>query len=281
MSRLRREIEAAAAVLAEAGIVSARTDAELLAAHSAGIERGRLAFADAPDPDFFVRYDSAVRSRASRIPLQHITGTAAFGPVLLEVGPGVFIPRPETEAILEWVLAQRLPDKPLIVDVCTGSGALAVALSRCHPGSRAIGIDDDERALGYARRNAAAAGVEVIRGDATDPRLLSELDGTVDLVVSNPPYIPDGAELEPEVALHDPAHALFGGPDGAAVIRPIVSRAAHWLKSGGLLAVEHDDTASELTVEIIGSSGAFEDVQPHTDLAGRWRFVTARRTGGR
>lgn len=281
MSRLRREIEAAAAVLAEAGIVSARTDAELLAAHSAGIERGRLAFADAPDPDFFVRYDSAVRSRASRIPLQHITGTAAFGPVLLEVGPGVFIPRPETEAILEWVLAQRLPDKPLIVDVCTGSGALAVALSRCHPGSRAIGIDDDERALGYARRNAAAAGVEVIRGDATDPRLLSELDGTVDLVVSNPPYIPDGAELEPEVALHDPAHALFGGPDGAAVIRPIVSRAAHWLKSGGLLAVEHDDTASALTVEIIGSSGAFEDVQPHTDLAGRWRFVTARRTGGR
>ena len=277
MSRLRREISAAAATLAGAGIDSARTDAELLAAHVAGMDRGLLLFADHPGGAFTRRYQEAVTTRARRIPLQHITGTAAFGPLELRVGPGVFIPRPETESLLEWAGAQRLPENPLIIDVCTGSGALAVALSRNHPDARVIGIDDDENALDYAHRNAASTPVEIVEGDAADPDLLSDLDGTVDLVVSNPPYIPSGSVLEPEVAEHDPAHALFGGPDGMSVIRPIVARAARWLRDGGLLAVEHDDTTSGLTVEIIRDSGAFIDVRPHTDLTGRPRFVTAER----
>mgnify|MGYP000361326342 CR=1 FL=1 len=124
---LRQAIDVATAALAQAGIDSARADAELLAAHAAGTERGRLAVLAAPDAEFFGRYDELITARTRRIPLQHITGTAAFGPLTLHVGPGVFIPRPETEALLEWALAQSLPADPLIVDLCTGSGALAIS----------------------------------------------------------------------------------------------------------------------------------------------------------
>jgi release factor glutamine methyltransferase len=195
----------------------------------------------------------------------------------LRVGPGVFIPRPETEAILEWAMAQPLSTRPVIVDVCTGSAALAVALARHRPAARVLGIDDSETALEYARGNAAGTAVELVRADVTEPGLLAELDGRVDLVVANPPYIPDDAVLEPEVVQHDPHHALFGGPDGMAVIGPIVDLAGRWLRPGGLFAVEHDDTTSASTVELIGNTGLFEAVTARKDLAGRPRFVTARR----
>lgn len=278
---LRAAIAEATGTLAEAGIDSARTDAELLAAHLAGSERGRLAMLAPPGADFYDRFAAAVQRRSQRIPLQHITGTAAFGPVDVQVGPGVFIPRPETEAMLEWALAQTLPDRPVIVDLCTGSGALALALAVSLTLARVIGVDDDPAALAYARRNVNDTSVELVRGDVTDPRLLPELAGSVDLLVANPPYIPADAELEPEVAQHDPAHALFGGPDGMAVIGPIVALASTWLKPGGLLAIEHDDTTSARTVEMICATGAFDEVAPHADLTGRPRFVTARRLGPR
>lgn len=271
---LRRAIGDATAALRDAGIDSARIDAELLAAYLLGIERGRLSFADIPE-DFPDRYREVVSARANRIPLQHITGVAPFGPVLLEVGPGVFIPRPETEALLEWALSQDLPPNPVVVDACTGSGALAVALATELPGATVTGVDVDPTALGYARRNAASTNAGMVQGDVTDAGLLAGLAGTVDLVVSNPPYVPLGAELEPEVAVHDPAHAVFGGADGMDVIVPLVQRAAGWLKSGGLLAVEHDDTTSVRTMETISATGLFEDVRPHHDLTGRPRFVTA------
>jgi release factor glutamine methyltransferase len=276
MTPLREAIVAATATLARAGIDSARNDAELLAAHLAGTDRGRLALLDAPDPEFFDRFDQAVSERARRTPLQHITGTAPFGPVLLHVGPGVFTPRPETEALLEWALAQSLPHDAVILDLCTGSGALAIALASQRPGARVIAVDDDAVALDYAERNAANTTVRLVHGDATDAELLPELAGSVDLVVANPPYIPAGAALEPEVVQHDPAHALFGGADGMAVIAPLVLCAAGWLKPGGLLAVEHDDTTSEATVRIIREAGGFGDVTAHRDLTGRARFVTAR-----
>lgn len=276
MTPLREAIAAATATLARAGIDSARTDAELLAAHLAGTDRGRLALLDAPDPEFFDRFDQAVSERARRTPLQHITGTAPFGPVLLHVGPGVFTPRPETEALLEWALAQPLPHDAVILDLCTGSGALAIALASQRPTARVIAVDDDAVALDYAGRNAANTTVRLVHGDVTAAGLLPELTGSVDLVVANPPYIPVGAALEPEVAQHDPAHALFGGADGMAVIAPLVLRAAGWLKPGGLLAVEHDDTTSEATVRIIREAGGFGDVTAHRDLTGRPRFVTAR-----
>ena len=273
--RLRQAIDVATAALAEAGIDSARTDAELLAAHLAGVSRGRLAAVDEPDADFFARYDQLVDARCSRIPLQHLTGSAAFGPLEMSVGPGVFIPRPETEALLEWALAQRLPEQPVIVDLCTGSGALAIALALHWPRARVIAVDDDATALGYARRNAASTTVELVQADVTVPGLFTELRGSVDLVVANPPYIPTGAQLDPEVADHDPAHALFGGADGMAVIEPITRLAAGWLKPGGLFAVEHDDTTSQDTVETISSTKLFDAITARRDLAGRPRFVTA------
>lgn len=282
MSRqLRRAIETAAATLADAGIGSARTDAELLAAHIAGTDRGRLALAGDPGPGFFDRYREAIAARATRMPLQHITGSVAFGPVQLQVGPGVFIPRPETEALLEWSMARALGPHPVIVDLCTGSGALAAALASWRTDAQVIAVDDDAAALHYARLNTESLPVRLVHGDVTEPGFLPELDGIVDLVVANPPYIPDGEPpepLEPEVSEHDPAHALFAGPDGMAVITPIVGHAARWLKAGGSLAIEHDDTTSEATVRAVAAAGAFDAVTAHRDLTGRLRFVTARRT---
>ena len=277
---LRRAIESAAAQLAEAGIDSARYDAEELAAHLVGTERGRLTLLEPLGDEFFRRYRDIVTARSRRVPLQHLTGTAAFGPVLLQVGPGVFIPRPETEAILAWATAQRLAARSVIVDLCTGSGALALALARHRPAARVIGVDDSDAALQYARRNAEGTAVELVRADVTTPGLLPELDKRVDLVVANPPYVPDAVELEPEVAQHDPPHAVFGGPDGMTVINAVVGLAGRWLRSGGFFAVEHDDTTSSLTSELISGTGLFDDVVARSDLTGRPRFVTARRRAG-
>jgi release factor glutamine methyltransferase len=278
MIRLRQAIDEAAATLAAAGIDSARFDAECLAAHTSGIDRGRLILHE-PDETFYGRYRELVAARATRIPLQHLTRTAPFGPVLLDVGPGVFVPRPETEALLEWALGQRLPESPTIVDLCTGSGALALALAHGCPKAQVVAVDDSAAALDYARRNAAGMSITVLDADVTVDGVLSEYDGQVALVVANPPYIPDGAVLEPEVAEHDPEHALFGGPDGMEVIGPIVGLAARLLRPGGWLAVEHDDTTAAQTAAIFEAAGVFAEISSRRDLTGRPRFVTAVRTG--
>lgn len=275
--RLRQIIGDATAALTAAGIDSASADAERLAAHVAGIDRGRL-FMFEPDESFRRRYRDIVSARARRIPLQHLTGTAAFGPVDLFVGPGVFVPRPETESLLEWALAQPLPKSPVIVDLCTGSAALAVALARARPQAAVIAVDDSPDALAYARRNIVGTQVELIAADVTADALLTDLRGRVDLIVANPPYIPLGADLEPEVAQHDPEHALFGGPDGMVVIEPLVAHAARLLRRGsGRIGVEHDDTTAPATVAVFDRTAAFDDVTSRHDLAGRPRFVTATR----
>ncbi|OBB29497.1 protein-(glutamine-N5) methyltransferase, release factor-specific [Mycolicibacterium peregrinum] len=277
MTSVRQTIEAATARLALAGVASPRIDAELLAAHVAGVDRGRLMFLDDPGEGFEQAYEELVAARSRRIPLQHLIGTAPFGPLALAVGPGVFIPRPETEAVLEWACTRQLPGDPLIVDLCTGSGALALALAERWPDARVLAVENSPAALEFARRNAAGTRVEVLDADVTAPDLLPELDGQVDLLVSNPPYIPEAAVLEPEVAEHDPATALFGGPDGMSVIRPIVTLAARWLRDGASCAVEHDDTTSELSVGAFVDDGQFTEVTARRDLAGRPRFVTATR----
>jgi release factor glutamine methyltransferase len=279
-SELRCAIDSATTLLADAGINSARFDAEELAAHLAGTQRGRLPLIESPDDAFFDRYHTAITARSLRVPLQHITGTAAFGPLTLSVGPGVFIPRPETEAMLEWASALCLPAAPVIADVCTGSGALALALAQRWPAARILAIDDSDAALHYARKNCAGSAIELVQADATDPSLLTELDGQVDLLVANPPYVPDAVELEPEVSQHDPRHAVFAGPDGMTVINPIVRLAARWLRPGGFFAVEHDDTTSSLTTQLVSSTAVFDEITGHADLAGRPRFVTARKKGG-
>jgi len=280
-SGIRHHIATATQTLADAGIDTARTDAELLAVHLTGVERGRLAFADEPGPDFAARYRQLVEARARRVPLQHLTGTAPFGPLLLDVGPGVFIPRPETEALLEWsvkTLERQELHHPTILDLCTGSGALAAALAARWPTATIVAVDDSPQALEYARRNTAATGIRLVHADVTDPALLPEFDGAVDLVVCNPPYIPDGAVLDPEVADHDPHHALFGGVDGMSVIGPVSDQAARWLRPGGVFAVEHDDTTADATRSRITQTRLFRDIVARRDLAGRPRFVTAVRT---
>ena len=277
---LRSAIASATAVLAQAGIDSARHDAEALAAHLAGTDRGRLALLDPPGEQFFQRYQDAVAARCRRVPLQHIVGTAEFGPVTVRVGPGVFVPRPETEALLEWAVAQHLPAQPVIVDLCTGSGALALALARNWPAARVLGIDDSEMALEYARDNCFGTTVELICADVVTPGLLPELDGRVDLVVANPPYVPDSAELDPEVAEHDPHHAVFGGQDGMTGIAAVAALAGRWLRPGGLVAVEHDDTTSPDTVDLLTDTALFDTVVARHDLVGRPRFVTAMRRSG-
>ena len=278
---LRQAIDRAVAVLTAAGIDSPRTDAEFLAAHVAGTDRGRLSLIDVAGGDFNHRFDAVIDQRSRRMPLQHIIGTAAFGSLNLRVGPGGFISRPETEALLEWAQRHRPPRDSVGVDLCPGSGALAVALSQQWPDVRVIGVDDDPVALRYARENAECAGTatEFILGDVTDPALLPDLAGAVSLVVANPPYIPSAAVLQPEVARHDPHHALFGGVDGMEVIGPIVALAGRWLEPGGLIAVEHDDTTSSETVKLFCAAGLFGAVTAREDLAGRPRFVTATRLG--
>jgi len=278
-SRLRLEIERAAAALADAGVGSPRADAEELAAYVAGTNRGGLWALDDVDDEFCSCYADLVATRSRRIPLQHIIGSAPLGPVTVEVGPGVFIPRPETESLLEWASALPLPPRPVLVDLCTGSAALALALSKFWPDARIVAVDDSDDALAYARRNVVRTTIELLRGDVTDPALLPELDGQVDLLVANPPYIPDRATLEPEVAQHDPPHALFGGPDGMTVINAIVGLAGRWLPAGGRCAVEHDDTRSAATVEAFTAAGQFVNVTAHRALSGRPRFVTATRSG--
>ena len=165
---------------------------------------------------------------------------------------------------------------PLIVDLCTGSGALAAALAHQMPSARVIGVDVSADALAYALRNTAGA-VELRHGDVCDPLLFDDLDDRVDLVVANPPYLPGDVELEPEVAEHDPPQALFGGPDGTSIITAILVLAARWLKRGGLLAIEHDDGASDTVVQMLVRTNIFEHVTARPDFGGTLRFVTARR----
>ncbi|HUO38695.1 MAG TPA: peptide chain release factor N(5)-glutamine methyltransferase [Mycobacterium sp.] len=276
-TRVRRAIDEATATLAGAAVASPRSDAEELAAHVLGTTRGGLALVDAVSDGFVRRYAELVDARARRIPLQHLIGTTAFGEVILHVGPGVFIPRPETEALLEWAMRQQLAPAPVIVDLCTGSGALAVALARHQPRARIVAVDNSPDALRCARQNSAGTCVEVREADVADPTLFADLHGKVDLVVANPPYLPLGVRVEPEVAQHDPPGALFGGADGLALIRPIVALATRMLKLGGLLAIEHDDTASAAVQALL--TGAFDDIAGRTDLVGRPRFVTGRRKG--
>ncbi|BCN48489.1 release factor glutamine methyltransferase [Prescottella equi] len=288
MSRqpIRLAIIEAAAELERAGVPSARVDAELLAAHVLGVERTRLGLVPLVDPSVIEEYRELVARRVQRIPLQHITGSTAMGNVSLEVGPGVFVPRPETELLLAWALAHLEASgrrAPVVLDLCTGTGALALAIAHARPDAVVHAVELQPQALAWARRNADRrrdAGdtpINLVQGDVTDRALLTELEGGVDLVVSNPPYIPEGAVLDPEVADHDPHTALFGGADGLSVIKPMINNIARWLRIGGAVGIEHDDTNGDQVAELFRARRVFDRVVEHPDLAGRPRFVVAHR----
>jgi release factor glutamine methyltransferase len=286
--RVAEALAVAVERLSDARVASPRVDAELLAAHVLGIPRARLAAAETFTGDQAKRYAELVERRATRVPLQHLTGKAAFRYLELDVGPGVFVPRPETEVLVEWGLrwlrAGRAPDEAgrIVVDLCAGSGAIAASVATEAPGTIVYAVEREPDALAWLRRNVAGRGVTVVEGDAADPGVLAQLDGQVDLVLCNPPYVPEigAAGLPAEVTRHDPHVAVFGGVDGLDVIRPLIGRFATLLRPGGAVAVEHEDVHAYVVPTLVHADGRFVDVEVHHDLAQRPRFTTAGRAGG-
>jgi release factor glutamine methyltransferase len=283
------EIALAAARLAEAGVESPRAEAELIAAHVHGVRRTELHAV--PDSAFDARFWEGVGRRAAREPLQHITGRAYFRYLELEVGPGVFVPRPETEVMTGWAI-DRLREmdvaEPVVVDLGTGSGAIALAIAQEVPRARVHAVEADPIARGWTERNiarcAAAAPytkgrVTVVGGDFTDA--LGELNGTADLVVSNPPYIPVGASVPPEVGEYDPPAALWSGEDGLDAIRGVERVARRLLRPGGAVAVEHGAPQGAAVYWVFCEEAGWRDTRNHKDLARRDRFVTATWPGER
>lgn len=269
----------AAAVLAASGVETPLVDAQLIAAHLLGCERMDLFLrGDDPVPDGF---DDLVARRARREPLQYLTGTAPVGALDLAVGPGVFIPRPETELLAEWgtgVLADL--SRPVVVDLCAGSGTLALSVATSIPDAEVTAVEIDPAALRWTRRNIAtyAPRVQLVEGDVTDPDILPDLHGRVDLVLSNPPYVPEnGAGTVPPEVEHDPHHAVFGGADGMSVIVPMLDTVHVLLRTGGRCGIEHDDSTGGTVREALAGHGGFGDIRTHRDLAGRERFTTAGR----
>jgi release factor glutamine methyltransferase len=280
---LRGAVRAAASRLAEAGVASAESDAVALAAHALGWSVGDVRKAmvlGAPAP---AAYEALVAERAARVPLQHLTGRAGFRRLELEVGPGVFVPRPETEGVAGLAIeaARAAGERPVVVDLCTGSGAIALAVADEVPAARVYAAELAPEAHAWAARNVAATGlgVELRLGDATSAQVLAELDGRVDVVVSNPPYIPVGmVPVDAEVREHDPSVALYGGSeDGLAVPLAVAARAAVLLRPGGTLVMEHADTQGESLPAALQRTGCWRDVVDHADLTGRPRATVARR----
>ncbi|RNE48403.1 peptide chain release factor N(5)-glutamine methyltransferase [Corynebacterium alimapuense] len=270
---LNQALRDAADILRSAGVPSPEVDARLLAAGLLGVGPLEL-FGRSTVPEGFWE---AVRRRELREPLQHILGSAPFGPLDLQVGEGVFIPRPETEVLADWAVGQlkRIDAaNPRIVDLCTGSGALALYLADACPSARIAGVEKQDDALRWALRNAEGTGVEMLRGDVTDPDTLSEWHRSVDLVVTNPPYVPLTQDLDPEVYL-DPPEAVFAGNTGMDVIDAMLPLIYNLLIPGGVVGIEHDDTTSDAVQSALLTHGGFDTVTVLTDLAGRARFVTA------
>ncbi|WP_122818192.1 peptide chain release factor N(5)-glutamine methyltransferase [Nocardioides pantholopis] len=273
-----RDLQRAAVLrLAEAGVASPEHDAAELLAHVLGTTRGRLVLLDTVPPDAAETYEGLVARRAAREPLQHLTGVAWFRHVELAVGPGVFVPRPETELLAGWAVEQLadLAD-PVVVDLCTGSGAVAKAIADEVPHARVHAVELDPAAFRWAERNLEDTGVDLREGDMATA--FPELDGTVDLVTCNPPYIPLDAweSVAAEARDHDPELALFSGADGLDAMRVLEVRAAALLRPGGQVGAEHADVQGRSAPGVFAAAGRWQEVRDHDDLAGRARFVTAR-----
>ena len=326
MSLLLDEIALAAARLAEAGVESPRAEAELIAAHVHGVRRTELH--TVPDASFDARFWEGIGRRAAREPLQHITGRAYFRYLELEVGPGVFVPRPETEVMTGWAI-DRLREmdvaEPVVVDLGTGSGAIALAIAQEVPRARAHAVEADPIARGWTEKNVARVasaapytrgrvtlhsadftgadftgadftGADLTRSDltrsdltgarfarpgVTAPDAPSELAGKADLVISNPPYIPLGATVPPEVGEYDPPAALWSGADGLDAIRAVERAARRLLRPGGMVAVEHGAPQGAAVYWVFCEEAGWRDTRNHKDLARRDRFVTAMWPGER
>jgi len=314
VSLLLDEIALAAARLAEAGVGAPRAEAELIAAHVHGVRRTELH--TVPDAAFDARFWEGIGRRAAREPLQHITGLAYFRYLELEVGPGVFVPRPETEVMTGWAIDRlRAMDvaEPLVVDLGTGSGAIALAIAQEVPRARVHAVEADPIARAWTERNigrlAAAASytkgrvtlhsadfmrADLMRADfmradfvgagftgPSGPAESGPPGGWADLVISNPPYIPVGASVPPEVGEYDPPAALWSGADGLDAIRGVERAARRLLRPGGLVAVEHGAPQGAPVYWVFCEEAGWRDTRNHKDLARRDRFVTATWPGER
>jgi release factor glutamine methyltransferase len=277
MSGTRALLAAATDRLRAAGVASPEYDAAELLAFVCGVSRTRLGTID-PDPRQQASYDDLVARRARREPLQHLVGTTGFRYRELAVGSGVFVPRPETEVMVGWIL-DRLKDvkAPLVVDLCSGSGAIAGAVATERPDSTVHAVELSAEACVWARRNLAGTGVILHEQDIDG--CLPELDGRVDAVIANPPYIPLTAweSVAPEARDHDPALALWSGDDGLDAIKVVAATAGRLLKPGGWFACEHADVQGESAPAVFAATGLFGQVRDQVDLADRPRFATGRR----
>lgn len=290
---MRQVLSAAAAHLEEAGVQTARVDAELLAAHVCGLGRSELLLAREFPGALLGRYWELVERRAAREPLQHLTGETGFRYLTLEVRPGVFVPRPETEMVAEAaILAARAaatrdiagggaPGPVRIVDLCTGAGGIALACAQEVAGAQVWAVDLSPEAVALTRANAERNELTLtaIHGDVQDAGLLAELRGTVDVVVSNPPYIPFECEpLDAEVRDYDPPAALYGGgADGLEVPIAVINRAQELLRPGGVLIIEHGDEQGRAMREHVERQGGFQEIHTQQDLTNRDRMVVAAR----
>lgn len=280
--KLSCALNRATQMLADAGCASPRNDAQIIAAELLGVSTTDLFLrGDDPSPQGF---ESFIARRAAREPLQHILGKAWFGPLELQVGPGVFIPRPETEVLADWAVTSLAAMRkkgalaPTVVDLCTGSGALAAYIAHADSGAQVYAVELSDKAAEFAETNFRNNNLDVslVCGDVRDDRILANLNGKVDLLVTNPPYVPESDDLEPEV-YKDPHMAVFSGTDGMELIIEMMDTCGRLLKSGGLVGIEHDDTTSAEVIAACQASGYFVDINAMEDFTGRKRFVRARR----
>jgi len=277
MTTRREVVAAAAARLRDAGVASPEHDAAELLAHVLGTTRGRLALVDGVPDDALATYDALVVRRAAREPLQHLTGSAHFRFVELAVGPGVFVPRPETELLAGWAVEQAMSlEAPVVVDLCTGSGAIARAVAHEVPHARVHAVELDPAAHAWAERNLTGTGVDLRLGDMAIA--FDDLAGAVDVIACNPPYIPLDAweSVAPEARDHDPSAALWSGDDGLDAMRVLEARAALLLRPGGVVGAEHADAQGSSAPAVFSATGRWSEVRDHRDLADRPRFLTAR-----
>ena len=278
---LRRAVEQ----LARAGVPSPDVDAELLIGFVLGMNRGEVQAKAITSTTVSTSEAAAITAlmerRAGREPLQHITGRAPFRSLELAVGPGVFVPRPETEQVAQFAidaLRAAAGREPIGVDLGTGSGAIALALATEVPHAMVYGVENSPEAFLWTRQNFRESGTDNARAIFVDlASALPELDGTVAVVISNPPYIPLGAiPRDPEVRLFDPEHALYGGEDGLDVVRQVSRTARRLLHPGGTLVLEHGELQAAAIAAILAADG-WRAIATHPDFLGRDRSTTALR----
>jgi release factor glutamine methyltransferase len=278
----REALARAVCRLRDAGVASADHDAEVMMSDLLDVPRLRLGMLDELTPDQAGAFEAMVVRRAHREPLQHILGRATFRYVEVEVGPGVFVPRPETEVLAGWAIdhlwqLRTTQPTPVAVELCAGSAAMALSIATEVADVRVHAVELSDHACAYAARNLNGSGVELHQGDIADA--LPSLDGSVDVVVANPPYIPLAAydSVDKEARDYDPPVALWAGGDGLDMVRLVEEVAARLLRSGGVVGCEHADVQAEVAPAIFARSGRWAQVRDHADLVGRPRFVTASR----